>query len=408
MSHNFQPKPQREPDLLVPTTGLQASLLLVKLLFPAEPGEQRPGAKQALALFSRALGKADSFAYQIYQKFEDRGASRPRGTEAIDFQRALRWHLPRHSPERPSDPLARFCELAKAAQDKVDSFEAVYTFHNAAASMNTRERIDLLDFVVDAIRASVHVPFRQALLKGMLQHFVTDFLFDGPELSVAVLERLTLPDLQNHYERTDLIFNQALTLSSMNTDDDEFVERGLDSLSAEELALCAYMLVVRLGALPGYAWEGKRYLTLIEKKYAERLSKFQSLEFVQFASRYDYGVDLAHAICEAKITPTTLLPLLAHSLVLVGDGSFRRKRGALQQAEKVKTSMTTARAISRRFCAWGRAHQLCHIMVRTPIYDSRLPENALSRDVQKLAAFVMKPSLCASAAKVMLHDMYRD
>lgn len=405
MSHNFQPTSQSGSELPVPSTGLQAALLLVKLLFPAEPGEHRPEAKQAFALFSRALGKADSFAYQIFQKFEDRGSSRPRGSEATDFQRALRWLLPRNSPERPDDPRGRFCELARTARDKVDSFEAVYTFHNAASSMDTRERIELLDFVVEAIEQSVAVPFRQALLKGMFQHFVTDFGFDGPRLAHEVLRRLTLPTIRRHYERTDLLFNQALALASMGTEDRSFVENELDSLSAEELALAAYMLVVRLGALPGYAWEAKRYLTLLETKYSARLSSFQDVAFVQFASRYDYGVDLAHAIHEKQIHTAELLPLLAHGLALVGDGSFRRKRG---QTTTMKTSTVAARTISRRFCAWGRAHQLCHVMVRTPIYDARLPENTLSRDVHNLATLMMKPPLCASVAKVLLHDVYRD
>jgi hypothetical protein len=290
----------------------------------------------------------------------------------------------------------------------VDSFEAVYTFHNAAASMDSRQRIELLDFVVDAIAQSAPVPFRQALLKGMLQHFVTDFVFDGPKLAQEVLQRLKLPSLGQHYERTDLLFNQALTLASLGAEDSSLIEGALDSLSTEELALAAYMLVVRLGALPGYAWEAKKYLTLLEKKYVEQLSNFQELAFVQVASRYDYGVDLAHAIHERQTRASELLPLLAHCLALVGDGSFRRKRGYSHQTATPKESAATARMISRRFCAWGRAHQLCQVMTRTPIYDSRLPENALSRDVHKLAALVMKPPLCASAAKVLLHDMYRD
>lgn len=408
MSHNFQPKPPMESDWPVPTTGLQAALLLVKLLFPAEPGEHRPEAKQALALFSRALGKADSFAYQIFQKFEDRGSSRPRGSEATDFQRALRWVLPRDAPERPKDARARFCELAMTARDKVDSFESVYTFHNAAASMDTSARIELMDFVADSIARSASIPFRQALLKGMFQHFVTDFIFEGPKLAETALQRLTMVDVRKHYERTDFIFNYALASASMGAEDNSFVERELDALSPEELALAAYMLVVRLGALPGYAWEAKRYLTLLETKYAERISKFQRLGFVNLASQYDYGVDLAHAVYEGQTNAAEMLPLLAHCLALVGDGSIRRKRNRLRSTETTKESTTVARAVSRRFCAWGRAHQLCHLMVRTPIYDSRLPENALSRDVQKLAAVVMKPPLCASAAKVLLHDMYRD
>lgn len=405
MSHNFQPKAPMESDWPIPSTGLQGVLLLAKLIFPAEPGEPRPEAKQAFALFSRALGKADSFAYQIFQKFEDRGSSRPRGSEATDFQRALRWVLPRHSPERPTDPRARFCELAKTARDKVDSFEAVYTFHNAAASVPIDARIELMDVVVEAIGASAAVPFRQALLKGMLQHFVTDFVFEGPRLAEEVWRRLALPGMRGHYERTDLLLNQALALASMGTEDRSLVEKELELLSPEELALAAYMLVVRLGALPGYAWEAKRYLTLLETKYRVQLANFHEATFVQIASRYDYGVDLAHAIHEKQTNPAELLPLLAHCLALVGDGSFRRKRG---KTETTKTSTVTARAISKRFCAWGRAHQLCHVMVRTPIYDARLPENALSRDVQKLAKIMMRPHLCASAAKVLLHDMYGD
>lgn len=408
MSYNFQPKPALGSDIPVPSTGLQACLLLVKLLFPAEPGEPRPDAKQALALFSRALGKADSFAYQIFQKFEDRGSSRPRGSAASDFQRALRWLLPRDSPERPRDALARFRELAMTAENQVDRFEAVYTFHNAAASMVTQARIGLLDFMVEAMERSASVPFRQALLKGMLQHLVTDFAFDGPELAYAVLQRLTLPTIRRHYERADLIFNHALSLAAIGSQDRTLVERQLDVLSPEELALAVYMLVVRLGALPGYAWEAKGYLALFEKKYAARLSNFQSATFVQLASRYDYGVDLSHALCEGKTTPAALLLLLAHCLALVGDGSFRRKRDRSRQTEIKQQTTATARIISRRFCAWGRAHQLCHAMVRTPIYDSRQPENALSRDVNKLATFMMKPPLCASVAHLLLHDMYRD
>jgi hypothetical protein len=356
-----------------------------------------------MARLSLALGKSAGFAGTTHEKLRARSKrmakARPRGPAGTAFQNVFRWLLPIGDERRPGDARARFKELAPKVAQPVEACEAIVVFHVAAASETPAGRQNLGSEIIELLAAD-QVPIgRQRFLKALLQHLVVDF---GDESCLASDPVKAFERLQSKYEPADYAFNLACVSAGSpdRNQADVALKKLLAALAPEQFALAAYLLVVRLGALPFGADEARRHLKTLGELAKDR-PRPQATRLAEYASECDYGADLASVVRDrwtSAVDFDELMALMGRAQALVIRGEHHGTR--------VPSLEPDARLLARRFQAWAVGHDLCRELVRTSLFDTRQRDDSRQGAVREVVKFAMQPWLCGPLERMLYEDLY--
>ncbi|WP_437288359.1 hypothetical protein [Sorangium sp. So ce406] len=349
-----------------------------------------------LTQLSRALQRADSFAHGVLLQLTDRRAH-PHGrrsAQGVDFRPVLQWFHP-GGPGRARDALDRFRQRSSTLSTPVEAFEGFVCFHIAMASSDAPGRMSLVEEVFARVAEAPEGSDRRRWLKALLQHAMTDF-------SLSLHEELLSPAVAACYEPADYLFTVATGLVASRAPLDPLRPRlrSLREASVAQFVLAVFQLVVRLGALPGLAHDARWLLDLAEREHADVLRRIPAQACAEYAMPWDYGADLAERLRLRGEEHLDVLPLFRWALSLVSGGKVRRRRGA----EMGVWTVDDARAASRRFTAWGLAHECCRLMA--PTFDVRNERCELASDIAKLAQVMSRTPLTYAIGDVVLNELF--
>jgi len=351
-----------------------------------------------LTVLSRALGRSDSFAHEVLRQLLRR-RDPPHGRRAsrgVDSCTAWRWLLLPDDPRYPGHVDRRLQELMTSFGSPMEAFEMIVCFHFVMESCDAPARVALAGEVIRRLTLEPS-DVRARRLKGLLQHAMADH---GMNLQEALLD----PPVARMYEEADILFNVATGVEASDGPRDEVLS-GLAALSGRSLeafVLASFLLVARLGALPGLALSGRAYLHHLERSYAASLRHVPVQPCADYAARFDYGEDLACVLRARKEAEVDILPLLEQALSIAGHGALKRRRRA--GPELTSWTKEEARRAVRKFQAWALTHHYCRLLV--PILDLRNERSELARDVARLARWASQGPLDQAIGEMLVADLF--
>jgi hypothetical protein len=318
----------------------------------------------------------------VLRQLEERKRA-PKGRQparGVDIRPALRWFLPEHDPMRPEAALARLRALVSApASDSTASLEAFLCFNIAMASCDESDRRLLSREIFDWMLAADPSGARIHWLRGLVVQQMVVFQLD-------LMTDLIHPDIVRCYDPADHLFNLALSLEVRRRPPSTLSPflAELRSRCPVALGLTAYVLVVRLGALPGSADAGRAYLEFLQQEHADFLTCAGARPLASYAQPLGYVEDFVDVLLKRGDTMVNLLALFEAALSLVARGELRRRRRRASHEAYADWTKDEVSRVASRFSAWGLAHDLCRLGM--DIFDERRRPNPLARDVAWLVA----------------------
>lgn len=238
---------------------------------------------------------------------------------------------------------------------------------------------------------------RMRRLKGLLQHAMADY-------SINLQGELLDPAVARTYEDADLLFNLATGVEAASAPCSEVIS-GLAALhdrSEEAFVLASFLLVVRLGALPGFAPSGRKYLDHLRERYAETLRNVPAKACAEYAAQFDYGEGFARVLDGRAEATVDVLPLLDRALSLSGCGTLKMRHPS--GAEGTSWSKEEVRRASRRFQAWALTHHGCRLLA--PILDLHKERSELAQDVARLARWATHWPLSQAVGDMLVQELF--
>ncbi|UQA57088.1 hypothetical protein [Polyangium aurulentum] len=373
-----------------PATKYQAMALLLWLL--ARHAKVDP----PLTQMSRALRRADSFAHGVLEQLLERRTRyrKHAARDGIDFRSVLRWFAP-GGDARAYAARARLDELMSSADAYVQGFEGFVCWHVCMSSLSREEQLEMTHGVLNRIAAGTADPGRERWLKSLVQHAMLD-------CALNLREEFEEPAVLARYEPVDHLFQIATGLAATGAPPEALASAiaAMRARSVEQFVLAAQLLVVRMGALPGFALIGRGYLHMLEQMHGDVLRHAPSLTCAEYAAQFDYGADFAAVLRTRDEGEVDLVPLFERALCLVGRGATRRRRGTSDGGWR----KDDVRRISRLFSTWGFAHECCWLF--GPAFDVHNESSAIAKEVAALARLFSDTSLNKMLGELILTELF--